>query len=71
MLMRWRATLVWCCGRRFWVRRFEQFRDQLGVAENVLSKRLSTMMDAGTAATRAVSGLATYPARVRLDRGWC
>ena len=29
------------------VRRFEQFRDQLGVAENVLSKRLSTMVDAG------------------------
>ena len=28
------------------VRRFEQFRDQLGVAENVLSKRLSTMVDA-------------------------
>ena len=29
------------------VRRFEQFRDQLGVADNVLSKRLSTMVDAG------------------------
>ena len=29
------------------VRRFEQFRDQLGVAENVLSKRLSSMVDAG------------------------
>jgi DNA-binding HxlR family transcriptional regulator len=29
------------------VRRFEQFRDQLGVAENVLSKRLSTLVDAG------------------------
>jgi DNA-binding HxlR family transcriptional regulator len=29
------------------VRRFEQLRDQLGVAENVLSKRLSTMVDAG------------------------
>jgi DNA-binding HxlR family transcriptional regulator len=29
------------------VRRFEQFRDQLGVAENVLSKRLTTMVDAG------------------------
>jgi DNA-binding HxlR family transcriptional regulator len=28
------------------VRRFEQLRDQLGVAENVLSKRLSTMVDA-------------------------
>ena len=29
------------------VRRFEMFRDQLGVAENVLSKRLSTLVDAG------------------------
>jgi DNA-binding HxlR family transcriptional regulator len=29
------------------VRRFEQLRDQLGVAENVLSKRLSTMVEAG------------------------
>jgi DNA-binding HxlR family transcriptional regulator len=28
-------------------RRFDQFRDQLGVAENVLSKRLRTMVDAG------------------------
>ena len=29
------------------VRRFEQFREQLGVADNVLSKRLSTLVDAG------------------------
>jgi DNA-binding HxlR family transcriptional regulator len=29
------------------VRRFEQFRDQLCVAENVLSKRLTTLVDAG------------------------
>lgn len=29
------------------VRRFEQFRDQLGVADNVLSKRLNTLVEAG------------------------
>ena len=29
------------------VRRFDQFRDQLGVADNVLSKRLATLVDAG------------------------
>ena len=29
------------------VRRFDEFRDQLGVADNVLSKRLATLVDAG------------------------
>ncbi len=29
------------------VRRFEQFRDQLGIADNVLSKRLNNLVDAG------------------------
>lgn len=29
------------------VRRFEQFRDQLGVADNVLSKRLASLVEAG------------------------
>jgi DNA-binding HxlR family transcriptional regulator len=29
------------------VRRFEQFRDQLGVADNVLSRRLSTLVEQG------------------------
>lgn len=29
------------------VRRFDQFRDQLGVADNVLSKRLGALVDAG------------------------
>ncbi len=29
------------------VRRFDQFRDQLGVADNILSKRLATLVDAG------------------------
>lgn len=29
------------------VRRFDQFRDQLGVADNVLSKRLAALVDAG------------------------
>ena len=29
------------------VRRFEQFREQLGVADNVLSKRLASLVDAG------------------------
>jgi DNA-binding HxlR family transcriptional regulator len=29
------------------VRRFEQFRDQLGAADNVLSKRLATLVQAG------------------------
>jgi DNA-binding HxlR family transcriptional regulator len=29
------------------VRRFDEFRDQLGVAENVLSKRLAMLVDAG------------------------
>jgi DNA-binding HxlR family transcriptional regulator len=29
------------------VRRFDHFREQLGVADNVLSKRLATLVDAG------------------------
>jgi DNA-binding HxlR family transcriptional regulator len=29
------------------VRRFDEFRDQLGAADNVLSKRLATLVDAG------------------------
>lgn len=29
------------------VRRFEQFRDQLGVADNVLSRRLAALVEAG------------------------
>ena len=50
------------------VRRYEDFRTGLGVADNVLSRRLPAMVDAGLL-RKAVPGRAAQPLRVRVDRG--